>query len=86
MVQVTTWKEHDEIECPPVAKDYSLNMNGVDKADRDGRDNSVSILTNRWYLRIWFWTLDWVIHSVYIVVCYNASAGLRPDWKKYTSK
>ena len=34
-------KDRLEIECPPIVKDYSLNMNGVDKADRDGRDNSV---------------------------------------------
>ena len=45
-------KDRLEIECPPIVKDYSLNMNGVDKADRDGRDNSVTIRTNRWYLRI----------------------------------
>ena len=44
----------EEIECPPVARDYSYNMNGVDKDDWDGRDqNSVSMGTNRWYLWIW---------------------------------
>ena len=51
-------KERIEIDCPPVVKDYSINMNGVDKADRDGRDNSVTIRSNRWYLRIWFWTIE----------------------------
>ena len=79
-------KVHEEIECPQVVRDYSYSMNGVDKADRDGHDNSVSIWTNRRFLRIWFWTLDRVMHGVYIVVCYIANAGLRDDWKKYTSK
>jgi len=26
-------KIRKEIDCPPVVKDYSFNMNGVDKAD-----------------------------------------------------
>ena len=63
-------KERQEIACPPVAKNYSLNMNGVDKAHRDGRGNSVAIRTNRWYLRIWFWTIERAVHCIYIVVSY----------------
>ena len=47
-------RERVKISCPAVVRDYSLNMNGVDKSDRDGRDNSVTIRSNRWYLRIWF--------------------------------
>ena len=79
-------KERLELECPPVVKDYSLNMNGVDKADRDGRDNSVTIRTNRWYLRIWFWVMERVVHCVYVVVRDIAQMGLRPDWMQYTGK
>ena len=69
-----------------MAKDYADNITGVDKSDRYGHDNSVTIITNRWYLRIWFWTIEWVVHCVYVVVCYVANAGLRDDWKKYMSK
>ena len=79
-------RQRVEIQCPAIVKDYSLNMNGVDKADRDGRDNSVTIRSNRWYLRIWFWTIERVVHCVYIVVCHIAEAGLRPDWMEYTCK
>ena len=77
-----------EIECPPVVKDYAINMNGVDKSDREGRDNSVIITrSNRWYLRIWFRIIiERVVHCVYIIVCYVTKSGLRDDWKKYTSK
>ena len=41
-----------EIDCPPVAKDYAVNMNGVDKSDRYGINNYVKIRTNRCYLII----------------------------------
>ena len=75
-----------EIDCPQVAREYAVNMNGVDKSDRDGHNNSVTIRKNRWYLRIWFWKIGRVVHCVYVVVCYVANAGLRDDWKKYTSK
>ena len=79
-------RERVKISCPAVVRDYSLNMNGVDKSDRDGRDNSVTIRSNRWYLRIWFWTMERVIHCVYVVVCYCANDGIRDDWKQYTDK
>ena len=67
------------IDCPPVVKDYAINMNGVEKADRDGRDNSVTIRSNRWYLRILFWTIERAVHCAYIVVCYCDETGLRED-------
>ena len=79
-------KNRAEISCPPIAKDYSLNMNGVDKSDRDGRDNSVTIRSNRWYLRIRFWTIERAVHCAYVVVCYMANSEQRMDWKKYTNK
>ena len=47
---------------------------------------TVTIKTNRWYLLIWFWTIERVVHSVYAIVYYVANAGLRYDWNKYTSK
>ena len=45
-------KNREEIDCPPVAKDYAVNMNGVDKSDRYGINNYVTIRTNRCYLII----------------------------------
>ena len=75
-----------EIDCPSVVPEYSKFMNGVDRNDRDSRDNSVSIRTNRWYLRIWFWLMDRVCHCTYISVCNIATKGIREDWKKYLSK
>ena len=56
------------IPCPTVVNEDSKFMNGVDRNDRDSRDNSVSVRTNRWwYLRIWFWfwIIDWICHCTY---------------------
>ena len=69
-----------------MAKDYSVNINGVDKLYRYRHDNYVTVRTNMWYLRIWFWKIEQIVYCVYVVVCYVANAGLRDDWKKYTSK
>ena len=41
---------------------------------------------NRWYLQIWFCTIERVVHNFYVVLCYVANAGLIDYWKKYTNK
>ena len=71
-----------EIYYPTVAKDYAVNMNGVDKSDRYGHSNSVTIRKNMWYLQIWSWTIEQVVHFFYVVVCYVENEGLRDDGKK----
>ena len=79
-------KKRIEIECSAVVKDYSLNINGIDKSDHDRCDISVTIRSIGWYLRIWLWTMEMLIHCVYVVVCYCANEGIRDDWKQYTDK
>ena len=79
-------KKRIEIECSAVVKDYSLNINGIDKSDHDRCDISVTIRSIGWYLRIWLWTMEMLIHCVYVVVCYCANEGIRDDWKQYTYK
>ena len=49
------------------------------------KGKAVTIRTNRWYLRVWFWTIERVVYCVYIIVCYLANTGQRQDWKKYMS-
>jgi hypothetical protein len=73
------------INCPPVQKNYAKNMNGVDRNDRDSADYTTSIRINRWYLRIFFWVLDRVIFSCYIIAVFLAASGLKPAWNKYRS-
>ena len=63
-------------------------MNGVDRNDRDSRDNSTSIRTTRYYLRISFWALDRVLHAMYQVVCCLVQQEVVDkewEWKRYLS-
>ena len=75
-----------DIGYPSVAPEYSKFINGVDRNDRVNRDYSVSIRINRWYLRIWFWTIDRMCHCLYIYVYYIVRESIRDNCKKYLSK
>ena len=44
-------------------------MNGVDRKDRDTADWTVSLGTKRYYLRIFFWVFNAIIHCCYICAC-----------------
>jgi hypothetical protein len=62
-------------------------FNAVDRNDRDSADYSTSVRTSRYYLRIFFWVLDRVVHSMYVIVCYLAAGNIgKPEWKKYMNK
>ena len=60
-------------------------MNGVDHKDRDTADYSISVKSNRWYMRIFFWLVDNVIHAMYTNVTYVARNKDHP-WFKYKNK
>ena len=77
-----------KIPCPQVQDSYAKNFNGVDLSDKDSAKHSTSLWTNRWYLHLFFWLLDRVVHACYIVTV----ALVRkqdfdvPGWEIYTSK
>ncbi len=60
------------------------NYGGVDRNDRDSAEYSTTIQTHHWYLRMFFWVFDRVIHMLYMVVIYSAS--VKSEWKKYAGK
>jgi hypothetical protein len=60
----------DTIGAPRAQADYVANYNAVDRNDRDSADYLTTIRTNRYYLRIFCWALDRVIHTVYVAVCF----------------
>ena len=73
--------------APMAQQDYIEKYNAVDRNDQDSANWSTSIRTNRYYLRIFFWLLDRVIHCCYVIVCYLATFEVGdPKWKKYLSK
>ena len=63
-----TKKRKKEIKSHPVVNDYAHHMNGVDKKGRDTSDWTVSLKSYRFYLRIFYWTFDGVIHAMYCVI------------------
>jgi len=63
------------IETPLVRNKYADHYNAVDKNDRDSTDYSTTIRTTRYYLRIFFWILDRVVYTCYVVVCSLANAN-----------
>jgi hypothetical protein len=80
-------RERRVINAPNSQQRYADNFNAVDRNDRDSSDYSTTIRTTRYYLRIFCWALDRVIHTCYVVVCALAVAGIgNPEWKKYRSK
>lgn len=66
-------------------RDYSLHMNGVDHKDRDTSDYTISVKGMRYYMRIFFWGIDGVLHACYSVVKEIATTRDHP-WFKYKSK
>ncbi|KAL9183005.1 hypothetical protein ACHAXT_004792, partial [Thalassiosira profunda] len=80
-------KTRDIIDGPRAQADYVICFNGVDRNDRDSANYSTTIRTNRYYLRIFCWGLDRVVHAQYVTVCFLASSGIGPkEWKNYLGK
>ena len=64
-----------------------IETNAVDRNDRVSADYTTSLRTHRWYLRIFFWLFDRVIHQLYVIVIYYAKCGIGPDeWEVYLKK
>jgi hypothetical protein len=53
-----------EIAAPRAQQDYVKYFNAVDRNDHDSADYSTSICTNHYYLLIFGWILDRVIHAM----------------------
>jgi hypothetical protein len=60
-------------------------MNGVDHKDQDTADWTVLLKSNRFYLRIFYWLFDSVLHTMYTVIKVVASDKSHP-WHKYLGK
>ena len=77
-------RTRDTVAAPRAQADYVANYNAVDRNDRDSADYSTTIRTNRYYLRIFCWALDRVIHAAYVVVCFLIKSDIgQKEWKRY---
>jgi hypothetical protein len=73
------------ISSHKIVSDYSKHMNGVDHKDRDTADWTVSLKSNRWYLRIFYWLVDGILHAAYRIVLALATDN-NHKWHQYLSK
>ena len=75
-------RQRIKLNAPPIQPEYVKYFNAVDVNDHDSADYSVSIRTNRWYLRVFLWLVDRVVFSCYLIVCYSN----KETWAKYNNK
>ena len=60
----------ETIACPRSQRDYVIYFNDVDKNDHNSSFYLTIIQKIRYYLRIFFWALDRVVHTLFAVACY----------------
>lgn len=78
-------RKRAEAETPPVKAEYADCMGGVDMNDGDAANYPLSFRSNRWYLRIFCWALERVIHATFQIVVFLANE-CKEDWKCYLNK
>jgi hypothetical protein len=78
-------KKRKSISSHEVTTDYSYNMSGGDQKDHDTADWTVSLKSNRFYLRIFYWLFDGVLHAMYSIIKVIACNKDHP-WHQYSSK
>ena len=80
--------KRDTIPAPRAQAEYVKYFNAVDRNDRDSSDYSTTIRTNRYYLRVFTWSLDRIIHCAYVIACSLAKNNIGPkSWRgKYDNK
>lgn len=78
-------KKMKKISSHRITHDYAHHMNCVDHKDRDTADWTISLKSNRFYLRIFYWLLDSVLHAMYTIVKAVALSDDHP-WYKYKNK
>jgi hypothetical protein len=60
-------------------------MSGVDQKDRDTADLTVSLKLNGFYLRIFYWLFDGMLHTMYSIIKALVRNKAHP-WHAYLSK
>jgi hypothetical protein len=72
-------KKRVSVVAPPVTREYSDCMGAVDMNDGDGANYSVSFRSNRWYLRLFCWSLERVIHANFQLTVFFANGNAEED-------
>lgn len=73
--------------APNAQVNYAQHFNAVDRNDCDSSDYTTSLRTDRWYLSIFFWLFDRVVHQTFVTTVYCASSDVGASgWKTYCKK
>ena len=65
-----------EIDVQQCQIDYVDHFNAVGCNERDGSDFSTTIKMIRYYLRIFCWVLDRVVHTLCVIVVFLVVSGI----------
>jgi hypothetical protein len=78
-------RKSEPVPAPRILHDYAHHMGGIDHIDRDTADYSVSLKSERFYLRIFYWILNAVIHCNYVIVTLVSKEGgpKHDEWSQY---
>ena len=76
-------KAKKDVESPSAVPVYANHYNGVDRKDRDTADWTVSLKSSRWYMRIFYWILDSVIHSMFVIAKEVGKADDDHPWNEF---
>ncbi len=77
-------QEQITIQSMQSQQEYVQNYGGVNRNGRDSAEYSTTIQTHCWYLCIFFWLFDCIIHMLYMIILYSLSN--ESSWKKYSCK
>jgi hypothetical protein len=68
------------LQTPMAQGNYAKHFHAVDRNDRGSADCTVTIRTNQWYMRVFFWIVDRVIQCLFVVVVFCAKDNVVPEW------
>jgi Transposase IS4 len=79
-------KKYDLIASPTVVTEYNEHYGGVDRMDRMIADYTISRRAKRFYMRIFYWLLDNVVNSCYLIATDRVKDQPNHPWYKYTKR
>lgn len=56
-----------EVDCPFVIREYNCHMGGVNLMDNNIGRHKIHLKSIKWYLRIFYYLLDWITANSWIL-------------------
>ena len=82
-IHTNKYKKRETIEIPHAQREYVTYYNNVDKNNHEISFCLMTIWTIHHCLRIFFWALDRIFHTLFVVVLYLVKSGIgKSKWRK----